>query len=158
VKLKERDSLFAEVKKLQAAGKLMEAIAAAEKMLVIEREVFGPVHSEVADSLSILAKMHEEQEDFTSARTARQTLLEVQKKLYGEKDWRVADAELELEHVNLLAQLDRAQRPPPRSPSKSHGRSVAGGGPGCHGEEAPRRTAEKNLARGRGLSAVRDLP
>jgi hypothetical protein len=98
------------VKKLQAAGKLMEAIAAAEKMLAIERDVFGPADSRVAESLRLLAGMHEEREDFLPARAARQALIEVQKRLYGEKDWRVADAELDLEHVNLLAGLDIGHR------------------------------------------------
>jgi hypothetical protein len=48
-KFTERDRLLTEVKKLQAAGKLPEAIAAAEKSLAIERDVFGPVHPNVAD-------------------------------------------------------------------------------------------------------------
>src|SRR5688572_18434343 len=53
--LAERDRLFAEANKLHAASKTADAIAAAEKALAIEREVFGPAHEEVAESLVILA-------------------------------------------------------------------------------------------------------
>jgi hypothetical protein len=45
-KLKERDQFQKEAEKLKAEGKLTEAIAAAEKMLAIERTVYGNVHVE----------------------------------------------------------------------------------------------------------------
>src|SRR5262245_30491306 len=50
-RLKERDRYGAETQKLRQAGKLPEAIAAALKMLAIEREVLGNVHEDVAGSL-----------------------------------------------------------------------------------------------------------
>src|SRR5260370_42101805 len=59
-RLKERDGYGAEIKKLRAEGKLAEAITACEKMLAIERELFGAVHETVAGSLDELAEMHEE--------------------------------------------------------------------------------------------------
>src|SRR5579875_2500433 len=40
-KVKERDRLWAETQKLRAENKLPEAVAAAEKMLAIERNLFG---------------------------------------------------------------------------------------------------------------------
>src|SRR5437879_722655 len=51
-RLKERDRLKVEAQKLAQAGKGTEADAAFEKMLAIEREVFGDVHAEVAVSLT----------------------------------------------------------------------------------------------------------
>ena len=50
-KLPERNRLYAEMQKLQADGKIDAAVAAAEKMLAVERNVFGDAHAEVADSL-----------------------------------------------------------------------------------------------------------
>jgi hypothetical protein len=71
-RLKERDQLWASSQELRAAGKLAEAIASAEKMLAIGREVFGDFHPEVAGSLAFVAEMYEEKEDFAAARKARQ--------------------------------------------------------------------------------------
>src|SRR5262245_4907684 len=54
-RLKERDRLAAAAPKLWQAGKQAEALAAWEKKLGIEREVFGKAHEEVAKSLERLA-------------------------------------------------------------------------------------------------------
>src|SRR5690349_20293818 len=53
--LKERDRLWDESQKLQAAGKTAEAIAAAEAMLAIERKVLRAGHTDLAGSLEFLA-------------------------------------------------------------------------------------------------------
>jgi len=57
--LKERDRLAAEAQKQQQADKPAEAITAMEKVLVIERQVFGNDHDEVVGSLEHLALLHE---------------------------------------------------------------------------------------------------
>src|SRR5437867_3327547 len=74
-RLKERDKYGELTAKYRKEGKLPEAIAAAEKMLAIEREVFGNFHEDVAGSLEQLAEMHEQREDFAAARKARQEVL-----------------------------------------------------------------------------------
>src|SRR5262249_19134767 len=56
-RLQERDGYQEESVRLGLAGKLKEAIDSAEKMVAIEREVFGDVHEEVASSLKFLAEM-----------------------------------------------------------------------------------------------------
>jgi tetratricopeptide (TPR) repeat protein len=109
-RLKERDRLFAEALKLDHAGKLTEVLATLEKKLAIEREVFGNVHAEVAESLSMLASLHEIREDFGPARKAREEVLAVWTKLHGETDWRVTDARLALENAKLLEKLEPAAR------------------------------------------------
>src|SRR5438552_7614587 len=109
-RLKERDRYGAEAQKLRQAGKLPEAIAAAEKMLAIEREVFGNFHEEVAGSLEQIAEMQEQREDFAGAPKARQEVLAIRAKLHGDKHWRVTDARLALTHVDLLAKLKPEQR------------------------------------------------
>jgi tetratricopeptide (TPR) repeat protein len=109
-KLKERDRFLKEAEKLRAEGKLSEAIAAAEKMLAIEREVLGTVHADVANSLQFLAEMHEALEDFTPARRARQKVLAIQTKLLGADHWQVTNARLALEGVERLARMAPADR------------------------------------------------
>lgn len=109
-RLKERDRLEREVFRLDGQGKRVEAIAAAEKLLAIEREVLGNFHSDVAGSLIFLAEAHESGEDFAAARKARAEVLEIVTKLRGAGHWRVTDARLALEHVERLAKMDAAQR------------------------------------------------
>jgi CHAT domain-containing protein/tetratricopeptide (TPR) repeat protein len=109
-KLKERDRFQKEAERLRAEGKLTDAIAAAEKMLSIGRQVFGDVHPEVVDSLQLLAELHEAREDFVAARKARQEVLAIETKLRGAAHWQVTDARLALEHVDLLARLEPKER------------------------------------------------
>jgi CHAT domain-containing protein len=109
-KLKERDRYGQEAEKLHAAGQLTEAIAAIEKMLALEREVFGPVHKEVVGSLQFLAQVHEQREDFAAARKARQEVLDQHLLLLGPQHWEVTNARLALAHVDRLAALTADQR------------------------------------------------
>ena len=69
--LKEKDRLWAQSGKLRKEGKTAEAVAAAEKALAIQREVFGNVNADAATILEALAVMDEEREDFEAARKAR---------------------------------------------------------------------------------------
>src|SRR5437016_2132680 len=55
-KVKERDRLLAQANRLRRAGKLPEAIATCRRMIALEREAFGPLHEEVAQSLQMLAR------------------------------------------------------------------------------------------------------
>src|SRR5262245_12395620 len=109
-KLKERDRLAAEAERLGGAGKLDEMVALWEKKLAIERAVFGELHEEVATSLAELGWMHETREDFGAARKARREVLTLRTKMHGEKDWRVTDARLRLEYLELQAKLDVMSR------------------------------------------------
>ncbi len=109
-KLKERDQLKEEIKKLRASGKLAEAIATAQKIVAIERQVLGNVQDDLADSLALLADLQEEQEDFPGARKVREEVLAIRSKLHGNEHWRVGDARralLDLAHLAKLSQDDR---------------------------------------------------
>src|SRR5947209_8678694 len=88
-KLKERDRFQKEAEKLWAEGKLTEAVAVAEKMLAIERAVFGNFHEDVAGSLEFLAGMQDALHDFPVARKARQEVLAIKTKLLGAQHWQV---------------------------------------------------------------------
>jgi CHAT domain-containing protein/tetratricopeptide (TPR) repeat protein len=109
-RLKERDRLDAEAHKLAKAGKPDQIIALWEKKLAIEREIFGDVHEEVISSLAMLALIHRAREDFDAALKAWKDVLTMRTKLYGEKDWRVADTRLDLADLERQARMDDADR------------------------------------------------
>ncbi len=110
--LKERDRLRDQAQELRKAGKLAEAIAAAEAMLGIERKILADGHEDLAVSLNFLAGMYLEREDFAAATRSRQEALEILRKRNAEAHWKVIDARLALEDVNRLAKMtsDRRQK------------------------------------------------
>jgi tetratricopeptide (TPR) repeat protein len=109
-RLKERDGYGKETERLRRENKLAEAIAAAEKMLAIERAVFGDIHEDVVGSLQQLAEMHESREEFAAAHKARAEILAIVAKLHGATDWRVGEAQQSLTHLERVARLTPPQR------------------------------------------------
>jgi CHAT domain-containing protein len=109
-KLKERNRLVAEANRLQEQGKLAEAIGAAQKMLAIERRLFGDVSNDVAESLEWLAGMYQQRDDFAAATAMRRELLAIRAKLHGEKHWKTTDARLALADVERLGRMTAGQR------------------------------------------------
>ncbi len=106
-RLNDRERLSAELKRLNAADKLPDAIAAAEKLLALDRQIHGPDHRETLASLARLADLQERREDFAAARAKRQQVLDIQLTRYGKDDWATADAR------RRLADLDRLISLPP---------------------------------------------
>src|SRR2546429_4847595 len=86
------DALPISAGKLRTAGQLAEAGTAAEKLLAIQREVFGNVHEQVAGALQYVAELHEAREEFGAARKARQEVLAIKTKLHGTDHWQTTDA------------------------------------------------------------------
>jgi tetratricopeptide (TPR) repeat protein len=109
-RLEERDRYAQATRRLREQGRLDQAIRACEKMLAIEREVFGSFHEDVVGSLKQLAEIHMELEEFVAAAKVRQELLTICTKLHGDKDWHVADARYSLAEVHDVAQRDAAGR------------------------------------------------
>jgi CHAT domain-containing protein/Tfp pilus assembly protein PilF len=108
--LQERDRLRKVAQAHLQAGNLDEAIAAAGKVLALERQIYGPAHEEIANTWNVLAPLYEEKESFTKARRA---LLERQKtraRLYGASDWRTVDVGLELRDLEIRAGMSPIQR------------------------------------------------
>src|ERR1700730_4709841 len=97
--LKERNRLYDETQKLRTEGKLAEAVAAGEKALAIQREVFGNDNEDTATILDTLAAMDVEREDFEAARKIRQEVVAIKAKLLGGGHWEVTDARLALANV-----------------------------------------------------------
>jgi CHAT domain-containing protein/tetratricopeptide (TPR) repeat protein len=109
-RLRERNRLWEEAQQLRAEGKLGPAVASAQKMLGIERELFGAVNGEVAVSLAYLAGLQEEQEAFPAARATREEVLAIRTKLDGTSHWRTTDARLALAHLERLAGMTAGER------------------------------------------------
>jgi Tetratricopeptide repeat len=124
-RLRDRNRLGAETQKLQADGKLAEAITAAEKLLAIERQLFGDRDDAVVESLQWLAELHEQREDFPAAGQRLREVQHIQTARYGQDNWRVRDARLALDDVQLRAKLDGAQRKRLAEAERLHGQILA---------------------------------
>src|SRR5205085_2477850 len=53
--------------------------------------------------------LHLQREDFRAARKAREQLVDITTKVFGDKHWRTIDARVALADVEKLARLDRDQ-------------------------------------------------
>ncbi|HTU19456.1 MAG TPA: tetratricopeptide repeat protein [Gemmataceae bacterium] len=108
--LKQRNRLWDETRQLRSKNKVNEAVAVLEKLLPIQRQLFGHYHSDTAAVLMSLAALQERREDFPAALKARREVLAVYRNLYGERHWWTIDARLDLSEVTVLASLDAAGR------------------------------------------------
>ena len=93
--LKQRDRFDHEADEFIKAGKFDEAIAAAEKMLAIERTVLGADSPDAIRSLAELSWLHQAKLDFATARNLSEQVLAATIKRYGENHWRATNARLE---------------------------------------------------------------
>jgi CHAT domain-containing protein/Tfp pilus assembly protein PilF len=106
----ERDRLWDRARGARAAGRLGEAIGAAEAMLAIERSALPAGHLDLAVSLNWLADAYLEREDFAAAIRARRESLAILRARRGAGHWTVVDARLALEDAERLAALDEGSR------------------------------------------------
>src|SRR5204863_5252918 len=109
-RLEERDRQATEARKAEAAGRLAEALAAVERLLVIDREVYGDLHEDVIEALQWRANLHEQRADFATARRDRQEALALCARGHGPTSWQVADARRDLDALGRLEKLDATQR------------------------------------------------
>jgi CHAT domain-containing protein/tetratricopeptide (TPR) repeat protein len=109
-RLEERNRLWQEMQRLRAQGKLAEAVAAVQKVLVIERQILGGKSEDVLSSLYELAGMREEQQEYSAAIEARREALAICSALSGVGAWQTTDARLALSNSELLARLKPEQR------------------------------------------------
>src|SRR5262245_39474878 len=104
-KLKERDRLVPQIRKLRGEGKLEDAAGLLEKMLALEKSIFGEARDEIAESLAWLSEVQVERRNVPAARAASAAALKICLKLHGDKHWRTADARVALADVDLLSKL-----------------------------------------------------
>ena len=150
-KLEQREGHSREASRLERAGKLKEAIAEAEKMLAIERQVLGSVHKEIAGSLDRLGRMHARLGDFAAAQCARQEALACCNRLYGPQHWIAVNARLALEDVRLFSRLTDAQRAELTQAAEQHqraGKALREGKPRQGLEDARRSTQTRQTSAG----------
>jgi CHAT domain-containing protein len=108
-RLREHDTLRTEVSKLRMAGKFDESLAIAEKMVAINREVFGKSHTLVAQSLTMAADIQTSKHDFSAAQRTWEEILAIQQEWGGADHWRLKDSRRMLDRVKRLAALDPKQ-------------------------------------------------
>ena len=88
-----------------------------QQALAIQTKILGEKHPDtvqtlinLVDLLSRRAQDEVAREDFTSALAARKESLLIQSKLYGDKSWRVTDARLAVEDMEIRSRLSPQQR------------------------------------------------
>ncbi|MEQ8788700.1 MAG: CHAT domain-containing tetratricopeptide repeat protein [Pirellulaceae bacterium] len=99
-----------QAKALDQVGRHAEAITAAEKTLVIERQLNGETHQRVAGLLDRIAGFEERSGDLKAAVSRYSDSLAIKKTLYGPHDWRVADSKVDLDYAKRLAELTSSER------------------------------------------------
>src|SRR5262249_21282420 len=104
-KLKERDRLWQEMRRLHQAGKVAEALAACRRLLSLERSLYGKDSAGVDNALGWLAGLHEAREDWPQALQARAEVEALRQRPHGKDHWRVTDARLERADTQLRSRL-----------------------------------------------------
>jgi CHAT domain-containing protein/tetratricopeptide (TPR) repeat protein len=85
-------------------------VTANEALLDLQRKLYGPGDSSVAQTLDWLAVRHEARRDFEAAQRAREESYKSRRRALGEGHWIVTDSRLALENVQTIAHLGDAQR------------------------------------------------
>jgi CHAT domain-containing protein/Tfp pilus assembly protein PilF len=110
-RLKERDQLAKQGVQLRSQGKLSEAIQVAGGVLAIERDVLGETSEDAIGSLELLARLHQDREDWEAARKACKEVLKLRNTTRPKDHWQVADARWALDNIDTLSKLsDRDRR------------------------------------------------
>jgi CHAT domain-containing protein len=109
-RIAERDRLEQELPKLRAAGKLNEALASVQKMIAIDREVFGTNDPLVAQTLARLVDLHIRRNDFPGARKAVTEILAIYQAAKATPRWRIEETQISLGRLGRLEALTGEKR------------------------------------------------
>jgi hypothetical protein len=104
-KLKPAAAFKKQAEQLRAEKKLAEAAAVLAKAADLERSIFGNDAPEVAETLALLGRLHQDRDDWTAAAKVQQAALAIRTKYGGAKHWQTTDARLALEYTDLLSKL-----------------------------------------------------
>ena len=99
----ERDAVATRAHELYTEGKLAEAISAGEKLLELERQMFGDAHAELAGTLEWLSQRYLGRQDLKRAQSHAAELLRVRRALHGEDEWQTVSARWYLDYVQKLS-------------------------------------------------------
>jgi CHAT domain-containing protein/Tfp pilus assembly protein PilF len=108
--LDEGNRLAQEAVKLRDAGKFAEAAPLAEKILAMQRRLFGHYQKGTADVLTTLAQLYERSDDFDHLRSVRREILTVYRQILPVDHHLVTDAIRSLAEVDRLELLDPKDR------------------------------------------------
>jgi CHAT domain-containing protein/tetratricopeptide (TPR) repeat protein len=109
-RLEARNQFVEKAKALAAEGSFDGAIEAANRALVIQREIFGEMSEPVAAYLEQLAEWRLHQHQFDEAKSAYEQIVEIRRGLLGDRHWRVTDARLALADAEFRARISDDDR------------------------------------------------
>jgi len=109
-RLDERDRLWSDSERLQQEQKFAEALAAAEQVLAIERDVLGPDHIELATTLDRLSTLAQLIDDLATAQEHAAEALRLRTARLGAEHWRTVSTRWQLDTLARSAKLDAAER------------------------------------------------
>jgi CHAT domain-containing protein/Tfp pilus assembly protein PilF len=109
-KLKERDRLLGEIQKLLDARRYEDGLKAAERIVQLNKEALGEGHLEVVKSLSALASLQEQLQQWPSLIETRKELLRLEEKRLGKDHWAAVDARWDLRDAERLARMTAEER------------------------------------------------
>jgi hypothetical protein len=109
-RLQQSADLKAQAEHQKADRKFDEAAATLGRALALDRELFGEASSTAADTLMLLAVVHERREDWARATKAREEVLTIRTHHDGKDNWRAADARRAIDFTAMLRQLDADKR------------------------------------------------
>jgi CHAT domain-containing protein/Tfp pilus assembly protein PilF len=95
---------------LAGAGRIAEAIEIGQRAVLVAHDLYGDVSEQTAGLYDWLATQYEREEGWSRARQSRQEVLAIRRKLYGDKDWRVTNAQLAVQNLDLRSRLTTEQR------------------------------------------------
>ena len=108
--LAEREQLADDSKRLKAEREFGRAAQLAEKLADVDRRLFGERSPQVADTLSLLAAIHERRENWPAANQAHKEVLAIRLKLVGKDHWQTGDAQRAIEYTAALQGFEAPQR------------------------------------------------
>lgn len=107
---RERDRLSAEVARVQQAGDAAQVISLSEQLLAVERKLDPQPSAKVAETLNRLGGAELQRDNFSKAEAYYQEALAIQKKLLGDKHWKVTDARISYEGARRIGQFNAGER------------------------------------------------
>jgi tetratricopeptide (TPR) repeat protein len=108
--LLERDQLWNDAHLLMYDGQREKAIELAEKIVAIERSLFGDMWSDLAESYKLLVKLHSSGDNFAAARRCLVEIHKIKTKEFGADAWQTVEARLAITEVDRAAKLTADER------------------------------------------------
>ncbi|HEX6983918.1 MAG TPA: tetratricopeptide repeat protein, partial [Planctomycetaceae bacterium] len=106
----ELNRLWQQATEFRQVGRPADAIPPVERVLVIERQLFGEIHEEIALTLEALVDLHDQAGDLDAAEQVARERLRVIIGLVGARHWRATDARLAISRLAAIKDLTPQDR------------------------------------------------